>query len=53
MIYPQLHPGHFGVHVGDSSQRNEEIVKKSQIVPLNVIIINVMSLRGEEEEDIL
>ena len=36
MICTQLRPGHW--LVGDSSQRSEEIVKKSRTAPLNAII---------------
>ena len=35
-------PGHLSVCVGDSSRRNEEIVKKSWIVAVNAIIINIL-----------
>ena len=34
-----LRPGHLSVRVGDGSRRSEEIVEKSGIAPLNVIII--------------
>ena len=44
VICTRLHPGHLGVRVGDSSWRCEEIVKKSQIAPLNAIIIIIIML---------
>ena len=39
VICTQLHLGHLSVHVGEGSRYSEDIVKKSRIVPLNVIII--------------
>ena len=38
VICTRLYPGH-SARVGDGSRRSEEIVKKSQIAPLNAIII--------------
>ena len=42
VICTQLRLGHLSVHVGDSSRRSEEIVKKSQTAPLNTIIIIII-----------
>ena len=46
VICTWLHPGHLSVCVGDSSRRCE-IVKKSQIAPLNVIIVIIISIAME------
>ena len=42
VICTRLRLGHLSVRVGDSSPRSEEIVKKSQIVPFNAIIIIII-----------
>ena len=42
MICAQLHPSHMSVHVGDSLQRSEEIVKKYWIALFNLIIIIII-----------
>ena len=41
-ICTRLRLAHLSVRVGDSSRRCEEIVKKSRIAPLNVIVIIVI-----------
>ena len=42
VICTRLRPGHMNICVGDSLQRNEEIVKKSRIAPFNAIIIIIV-----------
>ena len=42
MICTRLCSGHLSVHVGDSSLRSEEIVKKSRIVPIDMIMIIII-----------
>ena len=42
MICTQLYLGNLSVRVGDGSRHSEEIVKRSRIVPLNVIIIIII-----------
>ena len=47
VICKQLRPRHLGVHVGDSSQRTEEIVKKSGGADLNAIIIIIIIIANK------
>ena len=42
VICTQFRLCHLSVHVGYGSRRCEEIVKKSQIAPLNVIIVIII-----------
>ena len=42
VICTRLRPGHLSARVRDSSWRSEEIVKKSRIAPLNVVIIIII-----------
>ena len=44
MICTRLHLGHLSVHVGDSSQRSEEIVKKILKAPLKLMIMMILLL---------
>ena len=44
VIYTLLRSGHLSVGVGDSSWRSEEIVKRSRIAPLNLIVIMIIMI---------